>query len=226
MHALLSNALYLPFTKKGERDCDAMREDTLWNSTEIITGSYSVPDLLDWCEFPFPIRKRCKVNAPVQEEAALLRQIRKRILQTIEYLRKEPRAKLYGEKLSCEFNLIAYLYATGHLIDLHGCNTVGYPDYLALEPCAAHADVTDLILDDAIAEADVNHVSIDTGNVADCACCHIHSLSENLRFYLFVESAELRLSLFLRESLRPFHQLQLQGIDHQSLRAERRTARA
>ena len=161
----------------------------------------AIADLEDGGEIPFPIRQRIDVYAALEEEAALLSQPRKRVLEAVEYLREEAGPELYGEHLASELDLIADCDAACHLIDLHGGHAIGDPDDLAFEAGIAYMDIADLVLYYLACEPDVDHVAIDAGHIA--LACRFHilslSLSENIRFDGPIEPVELRGSLFLAE---------------------------
>ena len=74
------------------------------------------------------------------------RQIRKRILQTVEHLSQKTRPQFYAHLLTGKFHRIPHFDAVGHLINLHAGNSLIDSDDFCLETFPLNENIANFIL--------------------------------------------------------------------------------
>ena len=154
-----------------------MLEDSLWNRAQGIGALHCVASLHTWCEMPFLVAWKCiQVNTSFQEESAVLCQLWKRVLQTVEYLTQKSRAQGYGQHLAGKLHLVAYSDSSGHLINLHVGIFTFDSDYLGLQLLLAfgcvYNNVSYLVHQDVAFNLDGNHVAVHSDNFAAALIFH------------------------------------------------------
>ena len=100
----------------------------------------------------------------LEEEAALVSQLRQGILEAVVDLAQKAGPQLHAQKLAGQLHPVAYLYAVGHFVDLHTGDAVGDADDLTFEPFVSYQDVADLVFLDRAVKLRRDQVAVDAGH--------------------------------------------------------------
>ena len=142
---------------------DLVSEETLGHSAQSVASLDAVAHLGHGSKLPGFVGNGVEVDAALQEEAALVCQLRQGVLEAVVDLSQEAGAELHAEKLTGELHPVAHLDAVGHLIDLHAGHAIGDADDLALEPLVSYDDVADFIFLNRAVKLCRNEVAVDAG---------------------------------------------------------------
>ena len=149
---------------EAEGDHDMVGKEALGHGAQGVAGLDRVADLCHRGELPGLVGDGVQVDAPLEEEAALIGQLRQGILEAVIDLAQKAGAQLHAQQLAGELHPVAHLDAVGHLIDLHTGDAVGNADDLTFEPFVSYADVADLIFLDRAVKLCRNQVAVDAGH--------------------------------------------------------------
>ena len=177
VYALFPDRLHHPLALHTERHHDQVGEQPLRNAAHRVACGDPVTGLHQGGKLPVPVGNRIEIHAALQEEAALLCQIRQGVLQAVEHLGQQARPQLHAHQLAGQLHLVAHLDAVGHLIDLHTGRVAVDADDLALEPVIAHQDIAHFIFAHRAGKAGGHQVSVYT--------CHISCYFVHIVFLLF-----------------------------------------
>ena len=151
-----------------------MGKQPLGHTAHGVTGGNTVAGLHQGGKLPVLVGDGIQIHAPLQEEAALLRQLRQGILQAVEHLGQQARPQLHAHQLAGELHPVAHLDAVGHFINLHtGCVAVDADD-LALEPVIAHLDIAHFIFSDGAGKGGCHQIPVYSGHIS---CHFVHFVS-------------------------------------------------
>ena len=166
--ALGGDVLHGPGAGKREGNHDPVLENALRDGAERFAGRQLVADLRGRREAPgLFARERIEVGAALEEEAALLGEARKRVLEAVEDLAEKAGAEFGGKEVARERDGVADLEAGGVLEDLHVGARAADADDFAHEPARlavgprGELGVADLVLGDGALEGHGNHVAVD-----------------------------------------------------------------
>ena len=151
-----------------------MGEQPLGHAAHGVACGDVVAGLHQGGKLPVPVGDGIQIHAPLQEEAALLRQLRQGVLQTVEHLGQQARAQLHAHQLAGKLHLVAHLDAVGHFIDLHTGRVAVDADDLALEPVIAHQDIAHFILSDGAGKGVCHQIPVHSGHIS-CHFVHFDS---------------------------------------------------
>ena len=175
VHALFPDGFHPPpFVLQAEGHHDQVGEQPLGHAAHGVAGGNTVAGLHQGGKLPVLVGDGIQIHAPLQEEAALLRQLRQGILQPVEHLGQQARPQLHAHQLAGELHPVAHLDAVGHFIDLHtGCVAVDADD-LALEPVIAHLDIAHFIFSDGAGKGGCHQIPVYSGHIS---CHFVHFVS-------------------------------------------------
>ena len=153
---------------KGERDHDPVLEEPFGDAAYHVSGGDGIPCLDAGRELPAAVRDGIQIDASFEEESALFRKLRKRVLKPVEDLGEKSGPELYAHEGSGELDLVADLDAVGHLVDLRAGDAVVDTYDFALKARAGRQYVGHFVFSDGAFEPDCCQVAVDSCHVSFC----------------------------------------------------------